>query len=79
MGNGHFYFRRFTGTFIRVKPRLTLTNVTTPKYIYAPPWLILFKTDNSIDIRFGYFRDLDDGLVQSVFQSLDLLLQKFYR
>lgn len=37
------------------------------------------KTDNSIDIRFGYFRDLDDGLIQSVFQILNLLLQKFYR
>jgi len=37
------------------------------------------KADNFIDIRFGYFRDFDDGLVQSVFQSLDLFLQKFYR
>lgn len=82
MWNGHFYILSLSYGNNRLTERnldYTLINANTnvPEYMY--PLVNFAKTDNSIDIRFGYFRDLDDGLVQSVFQTLNLLLQKFYR
>lgn len=79
MWNGHFYFLYFIRTIIKPRLCVVLTNVNTNVHKYMYSSVYFAKTDNSIDIRFGYFRDLDDGLVQSVFQSLDLFLQKFYR
>lgn len=60
----------------KIKTRFNFDTQQTFKKIL----LIYFvKVDNSSDIRFCDFRNFDDWSVQSIFQGLDLLLQKFYR